>query len=77
MNREKLEEAIHFRTISEPCCGNCRFFYRAWEDTECENPENCWFPDGYPDDVSKLSYIHEADICDRFERKEENKNVLE
>ena len=77
MTREELEKEINFRTIDAPHCGNCKFFYREWEYTACENPENCWYPDGYPDDVSKLSYIHESDICDRFERKEENKNVLE
>lgn len=72
MTREELEKEINFRTIDAPCCGNCKFFYREWEYAACENPENYWYPDGYPDDVDKFSYIQELDICDRFERKEDN-----
>ncbi len=76
MTEERLKAAIHFRTIDEPCCGNCEWFRREWEDTNCEHPQNIWhFPDPHPEDNDynyKLSFNHEHDVCDRFERREEN-----
>ena len=74
MTEERLKAAIHFRTIDEPCCGNCKWFRREWEDTNCEHPQNIWrFSDPHPEDNDynyKLSFNKEHDICDRFEKKE-------
>ena len=72
MTEERLKAAIHFRTIDEPCCGNCKWFQREWEDTNCEHPQNIWhFPEpDFSDYNNKLSCNNEHDVCDRFERKE-------
>lgn len=72
MTEEQLKQAIHFRTIDAPCCGNCKWFRREFEDTKCKHPQNIW---NYPEpenDVwdNKLDFNKEHDVCDRFERKQ-------
>ena len=66
---ERLKAAIHFRTIDEPCCGNCKWFNRMWEDTECQNRDNyeVYGPD--EDDCNPAIFPDEHNVCDRFERK--------
>lgn len=72
MTREELEKAINFRTIDAPCCGNCKWFSREYEDAECKHPLNIWHYQetdyaGYKNEIAGHS---EHNICDRFERKE-------
>lgn len=76
MTEQELEKAIHFRTIDAPCCGNCKWFKRLFEDTECENLDNCWNYEEDSDDEecqNKFRFINEHDVCDRFERREDAK----
>jgi hypothetical protein len=70
MTREELEKAIHFRTIDAPCCGNCKWFKREWEDTECKHPQNFWTYPDHPEFTNRLAAMDEHNVCDRFERRE-------
>lgn len=76
MTKQELLQAIHFRTIDAPCCGNCKWFSREYEDAECENLDNCWNYEEDSDDEAnnKLRFINEHDVCDRFERREDANN---
>lgn len=73
MTEEQLKTAIHFRAIDTPCCGNCKWFRREWEDTRCMHPQNMWkYPEPeFSDDDNRLRYIKEHHVCNRFEKKEE------
>ena len=72
MTEEQLKATIHFRTIDTPCCGNCKWFQREWEDARCEHPQNIWkYPENeYAEYDNALRFINEHDVCDRFEKKE-------
>lgn len=65
MTRQELEKAIHFRTINVPCCGNCKRFNRDFSDTWCNHPQNVI-------GQQPLEGMDDNDVCDRFERREEN-----
>lgn len=65
---EQLERKIHFREVDVPHCGACKWFERMYSDTYCRNLENC---DKIDDDFyDEQIFPHEANVCDRFEKEE-------
>lgn len=68
MTKQELLQAIHFRTIDAPCCGNCKYLEVAWGMLRCGNERN------WSSNYGGLSGMNAHQVCDRFERKEdENK----
>lgn len=67
MTLEELKKAIHFRTIDAPCCGNCKYLEVAFGGMlRCGNIRN------WSTNSGSLSGMNDNDVCDRFERREEN-----
>lgn len=67
MTEQELLQAIHFRTIDAPCCGNCKWMVPF----AINNCFHCWkrenrFDNNYRPEVSPHN------VCDRFERREES-----
>lgn len=70
MTKQELLQAIHFRTVDVPCCGNCKW-----------HKEETWYESSRHICINKLIYknlnddmnIEEHNVCDRFERMEETK----
>lgn len=74
MTEERLKAAIHFRTIDEPCCGNCKWWKLEWGQATCEHPQNIWRfadPPSEDNDYNYKIYNNRANnVCDRFEKRE-------
>lgn len=67
MENEKPNKPRNYRHCGVPCCGNCRWFTRAYEDTFCEHPKN--FFRAKCDEVVKQPMPDM--VCDWWEKKEE------
>ena len=52
-----FNEKYNLRKIDVPCCGNCRYFEREYEDTFCSNRK-----------INSCSPM-EHFVCDLFEKR--------
>ena len=74
MTREELEKAINFRVVDVPCCGNCKWFERKYEDTSCRHPscQEDVFSDG--ECLCPIFCPDEHNVCNLFEENEKDES---
>ena len=68
MTEQKQETSRNYRRCGAKCCGNCKWFMRAYEETWCEHPKNV-IDEIYEEYVAGP---YEDHVCDWWETAEEN-----
>ena len=62
---QKQDNPRNYRHCGVPCCGNCKWFARSYEDTFCEHPKNV-IDEIYEEYVAGP---YEDQVCDWWEKK--------